>query len=640
MKQKILLLITMFSLVITSLSIPTYAQSNKYTDVQNDAWYAKSVNAMSEKGMILGVGDGKYNPNSNVTRAEFLALLLRIYDGKDVADNPDDKTWMDKYILYARELNLIDDNGYEKYIPEYNIKNYWSKPIPRSQVAQWINQLMNFDQIELKDPSNTTLPFDDISDPKYKDEKDDIIAIAGTIMIGESYTETRHIHEQDDEIITYYRFNPSSSLKRSEIAEIMYRLYNYKYDKNAYAQNLTKHHFAIELRKLIALESENYDAKKLKQKREKLYLYYKECAKNNSNFTVDDLNQIYYDTIKYHSNITLINEADKNKIIEIAKSYIYMIDNEEVEKLAYETNLISKEKVYYDSFDFSDLIINDTNKLIKNYKEAFDLDTITLSIVFSEDAKELHFYNTTNPIKIKISGTKNGAINEHFFFINYHNYSHLICDSWEAKLQLSDFKNSYKQPKTIIKKELDVPECKEETEQKLTTGGYVEYYPNDNPNNGFLGTFKIVIKDSNKKAIKTITMPGHIGAGVISNDGIQIAYTTTRGVYISDLDFKNPRLVIANNLDGPRLKVTKWSSDNKQLVLMEHYEEPSAYYIFDIEKNSIVGNLQMTSNFNAYSVSQLLSAENKLLLRNWDDINTAIFDYKNNILYYTNNKQE
>lgn len=50
-----------------------------FTDVPADAWYAEAVNALAEGGLVQGVGDGKFDPNGEVTYGELATVLCRLY---------------------------------------------------------------------------------------------------------------------------------------------------------------------------------------------------------------------------------------------------------------------------------------------------------------------------------------------------------------------------------------------------------------------------------------------------------------------------------------------------------------------------------------------------------------------------------
>ena len=54
-----------------------YSGPSQFTDVAEDAWYARGVNAMAELGLVNGVGGGRFDPDSPVTQEQFLTILGR-----------------------------------------------------------------------------------------------------------------------------------------------------------------------------------------------------------------------------------------------------------------------------------------------------------------------------------------------------------------------------------------------------------------------------------------------------------------------------------------------------------------------------------------------------------------------------------
>ena len=48
-----------------------------FSDVPNDAWYAKAVNTLASLGKVVGVGGNRFLPDQAITRAEFAAMAMR-----------------------------------------------------------------------------------------------------------------------------------------------------------------------------------------------------------------------------------------------------------------------------------------------------------------------------------------------------------------------------------------------------------------------------------------------------------------------------------------------------------------------------------------------------------------------------------
>lgn len=61
--------------------LPDYASLvQNYTDVPDDIWYAKEITKATELGIVNGVGNGEFDPERPVTRAECAAIAVRTYE--------------------------------------------------------------------------------------------------------------------------------------------------------------------------------------------------------------------------------------------------------------------------------------------------------------------------------------------------------------------------------------------------------------------------------------------------------------------------------------------------------------------------------------------------------------------------------
>jgi len=87
------------------------ATDNVFSDVQGN-WAENYINLVAEFGWVQGAGDGTFNPNANMTRAEAAAIvnrmLERVPDGTGALLNGRTR-WPDKtdmtawYYLYLQE---------------------------------------------------------------------------------------------------------------------------------------------------------------------------------------------------------------------------------------------------------------------------------------------------------------------------------------------------------------------------------------------------------------------------------------------------------------------------------------------------------------------------------------------------------
>lgn len=86
-----------------------------YSDVPEGQWYVDSVAFVTSKKMMNG-SNGKFNPNSSITGAEFVQILYNIADrpapAEDAAfEGVSDKDWYADAVLWAAGEGLISDTG-------------------------------------------------------------------------------------------------------------------------------------------------------------------------------------------------------------------------------------------------------------------------------------------------------------------------------------------------------------------------------------------------------------------------------------------------------------------------------------------------------------------------------------------------
>lgn len=76
----------------------------QFTDVNESEWYAESVESVYELGLMNGIGEGLFSPNTNVTVAEIITMTARaraIHDGETIRAAADGESWYTPYVEYA-----------------------------------------------------------------------------------------------------------------------------------------------------------------------------------------------------------------------------------------------------------------------------------------------------------------------------------------------------------------------------------------------------------------------------------------------------------------------------------------------------------------------------------------------------------
>lgn len=66
--------------LVKALGVDTTAYTGKFTDCPQGAWYTPVVEAAAQKGLVNGIGNGKFAPTAYVTREQMAALLMKAYE--------------------------------------------------------------------------------------------------------------------------------------------------------------------------------------------------------------------------------------------------------------------------------------------------------------------------------------------------------------------------------------------------------------------------------------------------------------------------------------------------------------------------------------------------------------------------------
>lgn len=120
-----------------SIIIPTQPQGHPFTDIPTDvaAWADESITALYKKGVINGRTETTFDPNGNVTRAEFtkmlvLALGLEAPDAANPFTDVAETDWFAPYVKVAAATGVTTGTSETTFSP--------SDPITREQMCTMI----------------------------------------------------------------------------------------------------------------------------------------------------------------------------------------------------------------------------------------------------------------------------------------------------------------------------------------------------------------------------------------------------------------------------------------------------------------------------------------------------------------------
>lgn len=118
-----LIVAAIFTLLVGHASI---GQTMTFSDVKASDWFKPYIDVMSEKGICVGYGNGKYGPKDNLQVDQLIKFVVIA-----LGNNPQQvagQYWAAPYINKAKELGLIKDGEFKNY----------SRMISRGEIARII----------------------------------------------------------------------------------------------------------------------------------------------------------------------------------------------------------------------------------------------------------------------------------------------------------------------------------------------------------------------------------------------------------------------------------------------------------------------------------------------------------------------
>lgn len=102
-------------LVVAMMTLSTVFAASNFSDV-NGHWAENSIARWSEEGIVNGYEDDTFNPEGLLTRAELVAMIIRVFEPTEIADlkaynDVDEDAWYYEALSKAAAMGLI--NGYE-----------------------------------------------------------------------------------------------------------------------------------------------------------------------------------------------------------------------------------------------------------------------------------------------------------------------------------------------------------------------------------------------------------------------------------------------------------------------------------------------------------------------------------------------
>ena len=99
-------------------------RDNDFTDVEDGAWYNRSISTLAKAGILSGYLDGTFKPDAPITRAEMASIIARFDKLTETGKtfNDIEGHWAQKYIELAATKGWLSGDGDGNFRPNDNIK--------------------------------------------------------------------------------------------------------------------------------------------------------------------------------------------------------------------------------------------------------------------------------------------------------------------------------------------------------------------------------------------------------------------------------------------------------------------------------------------------------------------------------------
>ncbi|MCF7905748.1 septal ring lytic transglycosylase RlpA family protein [Candidatus Gracilibacteria bacterium] len=85
-----------------------------FPDVSSDAWYADYVNTAADLNIVQGFADGSFHPSAQVSRSEFLKMLVLSFD-IPVEEELPEESWYERFFQVTAHYRILDDLNLSPY---------------------------------------------------------------------------------------------------------------------------------------------------------------------------------------------------------------------------------------------------------------------------------------------------------------------------------------------------------------------------------------------------------------------------------------------------------------------------------------------------------------------------------------------
>ena len=188
----------------------TYSGETNFADIEHH-WASNEINILASEGIVSGDENSMFNPNDNITRAEFAALLCKALNATDesyaeVFNDVNADKWYADYVYSTWKNGYIRGNQDNNFLPENNLN---MKDTTEILYRVCSSKIANTEVVDAESYI-TASQLDKISSEYGEWNTEALAYVVKNGLINKFY-------ETDN-------YNPKDSVTRAEAAVMIYRL--------------------------------------------------------------------------------------------------------------------------------------------------------------------------------------------------------------------------------------------------------------------------------------------------------------------------------------------------------------------------------------------------------------------------------
>lgn len=183
-------------------------KQNVFSDVKDNYWAKQYITDASARLFVLGKGNKRFDPENEVTRAEFPTILLRVagFMNQNAASNFKDvgpNAWFNRSVAIATEMGIVNGVSATSYAPQATLTRIEGM----TMVGRLLETLEVSEEMDDREVTRILSRFSDATTIPQWARKETALSIKYGIIVGENN-----------------KINPKNTLTRSQATAIAVRI--------------------------------------------------------------------------------------------------------------------------------------------------------------------------------------------------------------------------------------------------------------------------------------------------------------------------------------------------------------------------------------------------------------------------------